>query len=33
MGEGGGEGRGENEIGQNTIAWARIWPTRQLRMP
>ena len=32
-GEGGGEGRGGNEIWQNTIAWARIWPTRQLRMP
>ena len=31
-GEEGGEGRGGNEIWQNTIAWARIWPTRQLRM-
>ena len=30
---GGGDGRGGNEIWQNTIAWARIWPTRQLRMP
>ena len=26
----GGEGRGGNEIWQNTIAWARIWPIRQL---
>ena len=29
-GEGGG--RGGNEIWQNSIAWARIWPTRQLRI-
>ena len=26
----GGEGRGGNEIWQNTIAWARIWPICQL---
>ena len=31
-GGGGGEGRGGNGIWQNTIAWARIWPTRQLCM-
>ena len=35
MREGGGEGRGRERRKRdlaNTIAWARFWPTRQLRM-